>query len=879
MPEKIKELLVLLKSAKAINLIVLLFIVAAIPLTVFIAQKQQEIRQRASSASPSIFSKAAKFASGEFYISTEKSRSQNFGLLNPKGPMTLEAWIRIDEPIASEGSYLIYKLADYNYPTGKTTSAIYYLQYYQNQFRVLITDTDKNLKGFSTADMSQQDVVGVWNHVAGVYDGQKVRIFVNGVEKGSGTMEQSYPLLDDSLPFYIASSPYLSAKKTIPVTLDEVRISNIARYTSNFSLAILPFVSDLNTSLLWHLDGSELGDFETVKDSSGKGNDGIVTGNTPTDKTNIQFVDSTIVILTPTPTVSQSESNKAVYLGDDSYIKVVDNNQKLAMTRDFTIEAWVKPQAGTGPQAILGRLSSTYGRRYLFAVSTNSENKAALHFLNPNQGTRSEFIMPVDTWSHIAAVQKDNTITGFINGEKVFEKTDISPNLSDENNSSTVIGAWINTSNNFISQYFKGGIDDLRVSNIARDIMRNWNNGVYAKPLVSDQNTLVLWHFDNNLNDEGNHFGTETVGNISYIDKPLITPTPPTSSPAYGNAVFLAANNFTDGSYVRPLQTHTIGNFKNATWEAWVKLKERPGVLQYPILSKRFLGGASGDNFSYMLELTPARKLKFTYSIMYQNRWAPTEIVSNSTVNPDTWTHVAVVYNNVSLSEGEGKLRLYINGKIDAENLQTGSIGGGSETTYGDDVFIGTDPSGTYSFNGFIDEVRISNTPRYIGSTIAPSRPFTMNSDTLLLCHFDESNGNPVCVSASRPTIDTFSKNIQFITSTISGYSYTITPTPTPFVCTACSADIDKSGRVDNIDYQRFMACLGKKSTETDALRRSCAPSDIDKSGIVGTADYNCLIQKFYQTCSSTFLTPTPFIFPTTPNVSSTPLPTKAILK
>ena len=384
MPEKIKELLVLLKSAKAINLIVLLFIVAAIPLTVFIAQKQQEIRQRASSASPSIFSKAAKFASGEFYISTEKSRSQNFGLLNPKGPMTLEAWIRIDEPIASEGSYLIYKLADYNYPTGKTTSAIYYLQYYQNQFRVLITDTDKNLKGFSTADMSQQDVVGVWNHVAGVYDGQKVRIFVNGVEKGSGTMEQSYPLLDDSLPFYIASSPYLSAKKTIPVTLDEVRISNIARYTSNFSLAILPFVSDLNTSLLWHLDGSELGDFETVKDSSGKGNDGIVTGNTPTNKTNIQFVDSTIVILTPTPTVSQSESNKAVYLGDDSYIKVVDNNQKLAVTRDFTIEAWVKPQVGTGPQAILGRLSTTYGRRYLFAVSTNSENKYLLPYVDDN---------------------------------------------------------------------------------------------------------------------------------------------------------------------------------------------------------------------------------------------------------------------------------------------------------------------------------------------------------------------------------------------------------------------------------------------------------------------------------------------------------------
>ena len=105
----------------------------------------------------------------------------------------------------------------------------------------------------------------------------------------------------------------------------------------------------------------------------------------------------------------------------------------------------------------------------------------------------------------------------------------------------------------------------------------------------------------------------------------------------------------------------------------------------------------------------------------------------------------------------------------------------------------------------------------------------------------------------------------------------TSTPTPTPFVCTACAADIDKSGRVDDMDYQRFIACLGKKSTEKDWYGRSCAPSDIDKNGIVGTADYNCLIQKFYQTCSSTFLTPTPFIFPTPTNI--TPFPTKVLLK
>lgn len=762
MNQKISNFIASFKGSKILSILVLFIIISAVPLTVFIAQKQQEIRQRASESSSLIFGKALKITQDQQGAIIEGSKLQGYQT------MTAEVWVKLDQTSQSYSQNIIKKQHTKTNP-------------YNSSFDIYINKAPgmaekleaRFMTGGGTIVIPTDNVLDdkKWHHLAVVsdpVDTKTIRFYVDGQLKGQEVSSMPLYYGDGDLFLGISQATPTAGFTSILGEIDEVRISNTVRYNNNFEPSLIPFVEDSNTVGLWHLDNN-------INDSSSNNNVGSLIGNP-------EFVDSTIIIPTsnPTPTSSQSESNKAVYIDGNSYIKTSDSNQNLAMTRDFTVEAWVKPQVGAGPQLILGRLSPTYGRKYMFAVSTNSESKVALHFLNPNQGTRSEFVMPVDTWSHVAAVQKDNTIIGFINGEKVFEKTDASPNLSDENNSVTDIGAWINPSNNFISQYFKGGIDDLRVSNIARDVESNWQQGVYANPLVSDSNTLALWHFDNNLNDSGQYnIGNETVGNITYIEKPTITPTPTPPTASFGNAASFAANTFADGSYVKPLQTHTIGNFTNATWEAWINLKEKPGALGYPIISKRFLGGASGDSFSYLLEITPERKLKFYYSIMYQNKWAPVEAISNSPINPNTWTHVAVVYDNVSLSEGEGKLRIYINGIKDAEKIQTGAIGGGSETQYGDDVLIGTDPGVSYSFNGEIDEVRISKSPRYTGSTVAPSRPFSMNSDTLLLCHFDESSGTPVCSSNSQPTINTFSKNIQFIYSTIStSSSPTFMPTP-----------------------------------------------------------------------------------------------------
>jgi hypothetical protein len=59
--------------------------------------------------------------------------------------------------------------------------------------------------------------------------------------------------------------------------VDEVRLSNVARYTATFVVPNTAFVGDANTVGLWHLNE---GTGQTVGDSSGNGRNGLLGGST-----------------------------------------------------------------------------------------------------------------------------------------------------------------------------------------------------------------------------------------------------------------------------------------------------------------------------------------------------------------------------------------------------------------------------------------------------------------------------------------------------------------------------------------------------------------------------------------------------------------------
>lgn len=94
-----------------------------------------------------------------------------------------------------------------------------------------------------------------WHHVAGVYDGSEVRLYVDGElvarKAGSGKRDTN------TLPLMIGADVNGSGQATSPFTgsIDEVRLSGVARYSGQSFAPARWFRSDDDTVLLYHMDG------------------------------------------------------------------------------------------------------------------------------------------------------------------------------------------------------------------------------------------------------------------------------------------------------------------------------------------------------------------------------------------------------------------------------------------------------------------------------------------------------------------------------------------------------------------------------------------------------------------------------------------------
>ena len=93
-----------------------------------------------------------------------------------------------------------------------------------------------------------------WNSVALVRYSANTKIYINGTQSGT-TYADTINYLAGG--FLIGANDYQQTG-SFPVTgyLDEIRVSNIARYTSNYTPATQPFLTDSNTLFLMHCDGT-----------------------------------------------------------------------------------------------------------------------------------------------------------------------------------------------------------------------------------------------------------------------------------------------------------------------------------------------------------------------------------------------------------------------------------------------------------------------------------------------------------------------------------------------------------------------------------------------------------------------------------------------
>jgi hypothetical protein len=111
-----------------------------------------------------------------------------------------------------------------------------------------------------------------------------------------------------------------------------------------------------------------------------------------------------------------------------------------------------------------------------------------------------------------------------------------------------------------------------------------------------------------------------------------------------------------------------------------------------------------------------------------------TLFISDTRVSANVWTMITV--------EREGNVhRLYINGTLEESSSTANRPDNGTFT-------VGKNSFG--DFDGYIDEVRLSNVAQYTGTGFTPrTSAFTVDDDTLALLHFDGTNASTDIVNAA----------------------------------------------------------------------------------------------------------------------------------
>jgi hypothetical protein len=249
-----------------------------------------------------VFSTAADFNDGDADISVPDHADWDLG----NGDFTLDFRIKFKSQDANNywfigrnlSSNWYFQLTTGNNPTGKF--------YFQGT-------------SFTATDMGDfTPILHRWYHIALVRTAGFLKVYVDGLFTGTSFNCGTTAIADTAQALRVGSHNPTYGASTY-CAMDEVRVSDTARWTSNFVPPTSAYTSDANTLLLLHLDGN-------VTDS---GN----TGHTPT-ATNIGY-------------------GAYQFNGTSEYINVDPLEVDITSDTSGTFAFWLKPGDVTGNQWIV----------------------------------------------------------------------------------------------------------------------------------------------------------------------------------------------------------------------------------------------------------------------------------------------------------------------------------------------------------------------------------------------------------------------------------------------------------------------------------------------------------------------------------------------
>ena len=331
------------------------------------------------------------------------------------------------------------------------------------------------------------------------FSGRAVSLFVNGKR-----ISRTGP----ALPVTMSHFQISRSDKCWLGTIDDVRVSNIARYNDDFNPP-QRYVADEHTLALYHFDE---GQGNKVFDVSGNGHHGTIVGN-------VKWVKAESVPLEETQATPPPRNLQLQLDGETGYVEfpTLKHDGKFPLTIEMTVER------GEGKRAahMLVFSNAVQKKQYQrpwqgLVVEMNGYDMlgAAQYgdgkypWLSANSQVRS----PAGRRHQLAAVYEENSVAFYLDGKHLRTNTGEEFNFQ-PSQLPFVLGCSADQKNHFI-----GRIDELRISYTAR------YTGDYQplERLKGDEHTLALYHFDEGqgskvLDASGNeHHGT-IVGDVKWV--------------------------------------------------------------------------------------------------------------------------------------------------------------------------------------------------------------------------------------------------------------------------------------------------------------------------------------------------------------------------
>jgi|ETN02SMinimDraft_2_1059926.scaffolds.fasta_scaffold14543_2 hypothetical protein len=626
----------------------------------------------------------------------------------------------------------------WRYETTVTNDVVYYSQFESSSDEIKISNKGGGNKGIQlrleissavTAITSNNSVLSdnTWHHIAFSWNSGTGYVFVDGVDQTS--TESITTWSDFAADIHIGVHNGASYMNGL---IDELRVSDTARYTAGFTPSTTQFESDANTLLLIH---------------GGEAYTGALTG----------------------------ETTQAVYSfdGTGDYLTVPDHADWF-FSGDFTIDFWMYVNSWTSNDALYGHNSGGSNPKHAMWLVTGNDIRWLVRTADLASDITSSSSFSTGGWHHVAAERNGNVFTLYLDGVDVGNATDAG--TYEDQTSSFYIG--YDNQNGDLN----GKIAEFRISDTAR-----YTSGFTpaTERHTSDANTLLLIHGDEYFT--GNWASGITGSGATFTDSGNTGHT----VTEVGNAFSGNGGTFTDSGNTG----HTVienGQAKRTTEAEYKFATDGVGYyfdgtgdyLSHPDHADWAFGDGDFTIEFWAMSLLGERNDEFfihntdgsnkIWIINGDNGGIKFRVQSGGSIIVDVtqgtrstrrgvWFHCACVRNG-------NEWDVYINGvsvanTTDADSVPdfTGSVRWAEGTT-------------ANPLNGYMDEMRISDVARYTTDFTPSSTQFSSDANTLLLIHGGEAKsgttGSGATFTDSGDTGHTVTENGNAIESTGNLYKF-----------------------------------------------------------------------------------------------------------